>query len=94
MSCAAILAATERMLAAAATADWDQVAQANTDRDRLLRDIDPGELAPLLPQLAEDTERLLRIARRARDASRDALSQLRHGRRATDAYAASGCASR
>jgi hypothetical protein len=90
MDTEAITETSARMIAAAMAADWEQVAQLNAQRDRQMRDCDAAELAPLLPRLAEDTERLLALARQARTASRDALGQLRRGQRAAHVYAESG----
>lgn len=86
----AIIDTTERMLAAAVAADWDEVARLNAVRDDLMKRCDAATLAPLLPKLAADTQRMLSLAQRARTASRDALGRIRRGRRAADVYEAAG----
>ena len=86
----AIVEISARMIASAIEGDWEEVERLTGLRDRHMRECDPAVLAPLLVRLAEDNERLMSLALKARTASRDALGRLRRGRRAANVYAESG----
>lgn len=88
-----VLSLTTAMLDCARTQDWAGVANLESTRAALLRDVfeqhgvyTPEQLADLARQLLEFDRELIALGTQARDAVAGELNQLRQARRAHDAY--------
>lgn len=85
---AEVLALNSTMEQLAVDGDWEQVAVLVSKRNTLLRKVGDAAKKTALEESKRSTDRIRRLAEKARQDTADRLSRLQRGREATDSYQA------
>lgn len=85
---AEVLALNTMMEQLAVDGEWEQISALVSKRNALLRQVGDAARKTALEESKRSTDRIRRLAEKARQETADRLSRLQRGREATDSYRA------